>query len=161
MKIFHIALWGTNNQANLADCKNGHINVEDNFERDGDRDKNCFNSLTVRYPCESFTQPITTSLPAILPFPEEIPNPTHPVVAASTASETDSLCQLTVQYRLIRPLGSNTARWAYSLDRSAAQAEEKAENTISSDLNMFVAEEVQTFISLSQHSIPLLHHEPL
>ena len=95
--------------------------------------------LTVKYPLLSFTQPITTSLPTIMPFPEEKPKPTHPVVAASTANDTVSLSQSTVQYSFINSCGSNTAWWAYSEDKSVALARIKAENTTSSDANMFLA----------------------
>ena len=56
--------------------------------------------LALKYVCPSLTHPITISAPSILPWPLEMPNPTHPVVFASTVKKISFFPVSTFQYRL-------------------------------------------------------------
>ena len=58
--------------------------------------------LALRYVCLSFTHPITISAPSILHYfwPLEMPNPTHPVVFASTRKKMSFFCSVYIPVKL-------------------------------------------------------------
>ena len=78
-------------------------------------------SLALKYVCPSFTHPITISAPCILPWPLEMPNPTHPVAFASTVKIISFFAMLTFQYSLTFWFSSRGEKNEWSAARLAEE----------------------------------------
>ena len=79
------------------------------------------NLLALKNVCPSFTHPITISAPSIFPWPLEMPNPTHPVVFASTVKKISSLVVLIFQWSLTFWLSSSGEKNECSAARLAKE----------------------------------------